>query len=87
MGGVQGGYFYFSLTRYPPETYKDLFREATSYSRVEQLNLARKATAGSASKAHTPYQPREKRPNNYTYDRSAKRKKGKSGSSARKNEN
>ncbi|CAB4278424.1 unnamed protein product [Prunus armeniaca] len=68
MGGLQGGDFYFSLTRNPPETYKDLIREATCYSRAEQLNLARKATTRSVSEAHVSYQPRDKRPNNYAYD-------------------
>ncbi|XP_016647025.1 PREDICTED: uncharacterized protein LOC107880278 [Prunus mume] len=87
MGGLQGGDFYFSLTRNPPETYKDLFREATSYSQAEQLNLARKATAGSIPDTNAAYQPRDKRPNDYAYDRSTKRRKGELGSSARKGDN
>ncbi|CAB4310602.1 unnamed protein product [Prunus armeniaca] len=69
----------------PPQTYKDLLCEATSYSRAEQLNLARKSTAGSVSEAHASYQPRDKRPNDYAYDRSAKRKKGESGSITQRN--
>ncbi|CAL9016086.1 unnamed protein product [Prunus brigantina] len=44
MGGLQGGDFFFHLTRNPPETYKDLLREATCYSRAEQLNSARTGT-------------------------------------------
>ncbi|CAL9018681.1 unnamed protein product, partial [Prunus brigantina] len=45
LGGLQGGDFFFHLTRNPPETYKDLLREATCYSRAEQLNSARTGTA------------------------------------------
>ncbi|CAB4302311.1 unnamed protein product [Prunus armeniaca] len=82
MGGLQGGDFYFSLTRNPLETYKDLICEATSYSQAEQLNLARKAIARSVLETHSL---KEKRLNNYAYDRSAKRKKGESGSSTQKN--
>ncbi|XP_021820771.1 uncharacterized protein LOC110762444 [Prunus avium] len=85
MGELQGEDFNFSLTKNPPKTSIDLLCEVTSYSCVEQLNLARKATVGSASEAHTPYQPRDKRPNDYAYDHSSKRKKGKLGSLARKN--
>ncbi|VVA38880.1 PREDICTED: LOC110762444 [Prunus dulcis] len=53
----------------PPETYKDLLCEATSYSRVEQLNLARKATTRPNLEAPEPYRPKEKRSNDYAYDR------------------
>lgn len=52
MGRLQWGDFYFSLTRKPPETYKYLIREATSYSRAEQLNTAQKATDGLTSETH-----------------------------------
>ncbi|CAL9000510.1 unnamed protein product [Prunus brigantina] len=55
MGGVQGGDFYFSLTRNPPETYKDILRKATCNSRAEQLNMARKATANPVSEIPTSY--------------------------------
>ncbi|KAI5348877.1 hypothetical protein L3X38_001764 [Prunus dulcis] len=55
--------------RTPPETYKDLLCEATSYSRVEQLNLARKATTRPNLEAPEPYRPKEKRSNDYAYDR------------------
>ncbi|PQQ12199.1 uncharacterized protein Pyn_00240 [Prunus yedoensis var. nudiflora] len=75
-----------STTRTPPETYKDLLREATNYSGAEQLNLERKATTGPTSKAQASHQPKEKRPNDYSYDRSAKRKKGQPSSSASRNE-
>ncbi|CAL9025319.1 unnamed protein product [Prunus brigantina] len=70
----------------PLKTYKDLIREATCYSRAEQLNLARKATAGSVSGAHAPHHPRDKRANDYAYDRSAKRKKGEIGSAPSRND-
>ncbi|CAB4283343.1 unnamed protein product [Prunus armeniaca] len=84
MRGLQGGDFYFSVTRNPPETYKDLLRKATSYSQAKQLNLARKATTGSVPETNAAYQPRDKRPNDYAYDRSVKRRKGELGSSTRK---
>ncbi|CAB4298568.1 unnamed protein product [Prunus armeniaca] len=86
MGGLQGGDFYFSLTRNPLETYKDLVREATSYSRTEQLNLARKATFSSVSETRTTYPHKEKRLNDYDYDRSAKNKRGEPGPTTQRGE-
>ncbi|KAH0981934.1 hypothetical protein GBA52_009111, partial [Prunus armeniaca] len=53
----------------------DLLHEAISYSRVEQLNLARKGIARPNPKALERYRPKEKRSNDYAYDLLAKRKK------------
>ncbi|XP_021827212.1 uncharacterized protein LOC110767855 [Prunus avium] len=79
MGGLQGGDFFFSLTRNPPETYKDLLREATSYSRAEQLNLARKASAGSRpanEEARLGYRHYDRLAKRKDHDGGAKRREG-----------
>ncbi|PQQ11223.1 uncharacterized protein Pyn_18894 [Prunus yedoensis var. nudiflora] len=77
IGGLQGGDFYFSLTRNPPRSNQLLPSRATESGKEGHGRVS--------LNGDTSYQPRDKRPNDYAYDHSAKRKKGEPGL-ARKDE-